>query len=161
MAKRKEQPGGGGASRIVNRRARHDYHVREVVECGIALVGSEVKSVRAGQVKLDEAHAVVRGGEAYLVGMHIAPYAAAAGTLGHDPDRDRKLLLHKRQIAQLEAHARQKGKTLVPLALYFKRGWAKCELGLVEGKKQYDKRETIRKRDHQREMDRAVRRYGR
>lgn len=144
--------------RITNRRARHDYHINEVVECGIELTGTEVKSLRAGQAKIDEAHARVQDGELYLVGATIAQYQQAAAGMQHDPTRDRKLLVHRRQIAQLESHVRQKGKTLIPLAMYFKRGWAKVELGVAVGKRQYDKRQAIRKREQQRDMDRELRR---
>jgi SsrA-binding protein len=144
--------------RVTNRKARHDFHILEVVECGIELLGTEVKSLRAGQGKIDDAHARVRGGEVFLVGATIAHYAEAAEAMQHDPARDRRLLLRRRQIAQLEAHVRQKGKTLVPLAIYFKRGWAKVELGIAVGKKHYDKREAIRRRDQQRDMQRELRR---
>jgi len=147
--------------KINNRKARHNFHVLEVVECGIELSGTEVKSLRAGNATIDEAHARVAGGEVRLVGANIAYYPQAAGALQHDPTRSRKLLLHRRQISQLEAHVRQKGNTLVPLAVYFKRGWAKCELGLVVGKKRYDKRETLRKRDQQRDIARELRRRQR
>ncbi len=97
----------------------------------------------------------------FLVGATISPYAQAAEGMQHEPTRDRKLLLHRRQIAQLESHVKQKGKTVVPLAIYFKRGYAKCELGIVVGKKQYDKREVLRKRDQQREIDREISRRKR
>ena len=109
-----------------------------------------------GNARLDEAYVRVRNGEAFLVGAHIAEYPQAKGTLQHDPTADRKLLLHRRQIAQLETHVRQKGKTVVPLAVYFKSGWAKCELGIATGKRQYDKRESIRKRDQQRDIQREM-----
>ena len=142
--------------RIGNRRARHDFFIAEVVECGMALKGTEVKSLRAGQAKIDEAYARVTDGEVFLVGANIATYPQAAGPLQHETTRDRKLLLHRRQIAQLEAHVRQKGKTLVPLAIYFKNGRAKCELGIAEGKRQYDKRDSLRKRDQQREIAREM-----
>ncbi len=144
--------------RITNRKARHNFHIREVVECGLELCGTEVKSLRAGQATIDEAYARIRDGEAFLVGATIAQYPQAAEGMQHEPTRDRKLLLHRRQLSQLEAHVRQKGKTLVPLAVYFKRGWAKCELGIAEGKRQYDKREAIRKREQQRDMQRELRR---
>jgi len=148
-------------ARVANRKARHEYHIIEVVECGLALTGTEVKSLREGRAKIDEGYARVRDGEAFLVGVNISPYPNAAPAMQHDPLRERKLLLRRRQIAQLETHGRQKGKTLVPLALYFKGGWAKCELGVAVGKRSYDKREAIRKRDQQREMQREMRRRGR
>jgi SsrA-binding protein len=160
VAKKKEQSG-ERQPRIGNRKARHDYHIVEVVECGLVLAGTEVKSLRAGQAKIDDAYARVRGGEAFLIGAHISPYPQAAEGMQHDPTRDRKLLLHKRQIAQLESHVRQKkGRTIVPLAIYFNRGRAKCELGLAEGKRSFDKREAIREREQKREIDRAMRRRG-
>jgi len=157
MAKKKAQPKPKGV-RIRNKRARHDYHIEEVVECGIVLAGTEVKSLRAGQAKIDEAHARVRDREVWLVGANIAPYAQAGEALNHEPTRDRKLLLHKRQIAQLQAHVRQKGKTIIPLELYFHRGWAKVQLGVAVGKRQYDKRDVIRRRQQKRDMDRELRR---
>jgi len=144
--------------RITNRKARHDYRISEVVECGIELRGTEVKSLRAGQAKIDEAYGRLREGEIFLVGANISPYPQAAEGMQHEPTRDRKLLLRRRQIAYLESHVKQKGKTIVPLAIYFKRGWAKCEIGLAEGKRSFDKREDIRKRDQQRDIDRELRR---
>ena len=147
--------------RIVNRKARHDFHIEEVVECGMSLRGTEVKSLRAGQAKIDDAYAMVRNGEVFLVGSNIAAYPQAAAGMNHDPARDRKLLLHKRQIHQIESHVMQKGKTVVPLAVYFKRGRAKCELGIAVGKQRYDKRDAIMKRDQQREVARELRRRGR
>ena len=145
MAKTKEESG-PRSPRILNRKARHDFHILEVVECGMDLVGTEVKSLRAGQAKIDEAHARIQNGEVFLIGANIAQYPQAAAGMQHEATRDRKLLLHGRQIDQLISHVKQKGKTLVPLAVYFKRGWAKCELGIVEGKRFYDKREAIKKK---------------
>ena len=144
------------STRIVNRKARHEFHILEIVECGLELLGTEVKSLRAGQAKIDDAYARVRNGEVFLVGANIAAYAQAAAGMQHDPARDRKLLLRRRQIGQLESHARQKGKTLIPLAVYFKRGWAKCEIGIAEGKRQYDKREAIKKRQQERDIARQL-----
>lgn len=120
------------------------------------LSGTEVKSLRAGSARIDEAHARLRNGEVYLVGANIAQYPQAAAAAQHDPDRPRKLLVHRRQILALAAHVNQKGHTLVPLAIYFKRGWAKCELGLAVGKRRYDKRQAIRKRDQQRDVAREL-----
>ncbi len=160
MAKKKTQSK-PKQPRIANRKARFNYHIVEVVECGIELFGTEVKSLRAGQATIDEAYARVRNGEVFLVGATISPYPQAAEGMQHDPTRDRKLLLHARQIAQLEFHVKQKGKTIVPLAVYFKRGWAKCELGVAEGKRNYDKREAIRKRDQQRDIAREMNRQRR
>ncbi len=158
MAK-KQQQSGNQSPRVSNRKARHDYNILEVVEAGIELQGTEVKSIRAGQGRLDEAYARLIGNEVYLVGANIALYANATAANQHDPTRDRKLLLHRRQIELIAAHVRQKGKTVVPLAIYFKRGWAKCELGIAVGKRQYDKRDAIRKRDQQRDVAREMRRH--
>ena len=152
---------GPKSPRIINRKARHDYHIIEVVECGIELTGTEVKSLRAGQAKIDEAYARIDDGQVYLVGANIALYPQAAGAMQHEPARDRKLLLHRNQIRQLQVHVRQKGKTLIPLAMYFKRGWAKCEIGIAVGKKQYDKRQDLKKRDQQREIGRELHRRNR
>ncbi len=160
LAKKKQQNASQKA-RISNRKARHKFHILEKIECGLALRGTEVKSLRGGQATVDEGHARVRNGEVFLVGVNIATYPSAAGTLQHDPLRERKLLLRRRQIAQLETHVKQKGRTLVPLAIYFKGGWAKCELGVAVGKRQYDKRESIKKRDQKREMAREMRRRRR
>ena len=149
------------APRITNRKAKHDYHVLEVLECGLDLTGTEVKSLRAGAAKIDEAYAHIRNGEVFLVGANIAGYPQASPNMQYAPTRDRKLLLHRRQVRQLEVHVRQKGKTLIPLVIYFKRGWAKCEIGLAIGKRQYDKREAIKKREQQRDIDRAMSRRRR
>ena len=157
MAKKKDKPT-TKQPRISNRKARHDYHIVEVLECGIELTGTEVKSLRSGQAKIDEAYARTKGGELYLVGATISHYPQAAEGMQHDQTRDRKLLARRRQIAQLESHVKQKGKTIVPLAIYFKRGWAKVELGVAVGKRQYDKRDSLRKRDQQRDIDREMRR---
>jgi SsrA-binding protein len=156
MGKKKKATGRPKGVRIQNRKARHDYHILEVVEAGVELLGTEVKSLRGGQAKIDDAYARIRDGQAYLVGANIAMYPNAADGMQHDPMRDRRLLLHRRQIHQIESHVKQKGKTVVPLAIYFSRGWAKCELGIVEGKRQYDKRQAIRKRDQQREIAREL-----
>ena len=157
MAKKKtEQPRRTHTVRIKNRRAWHDFHIEAKVECGIELLGTEVKSLRAGQVKIDEAHARVDDGEVFLVGANFAVYAQAAAAMQHAPTRNRKLLLHRRQIRQLEDHVKQKGHTVVPLEIYFTRGWAKCMLGLGVGKQQFDKRDAIKKRDQEREISRAM-----
>lgn len=139
--------------RIVNRKARFDYEVLERLEAGIALCGSEVKSIRQGQVSLNEAFARIVDDEVLLYDCHISPYQQA----GHDPVRPRKLLLHRREIKRLAGRVRQKGQTLVPLSIYFnQRGLVKLELALARGKARYDKREQIRRRDQQREMARLV-----
>lgn len=139
-----------------NRKARHDYFVEETFEAGIALQGTEVKSLRAGHVNLRDGYAQVVNGELFLENVHISPYAQA-NRFNHDPLRRRKLLMHKREILRLHAALREKGYTLVPLRLYFKRGRAKVELGLARGKKLYDKRADIAARDAQRTIARAMR----
>ncbi|HEX8995171.1 MAG TPA: SsrA-binding protein SmpB [Ktedonobacterales bacterium] len=139
----------------VNRQAYHDYFVDETIEAGLALTGTEVKSIRAGHVNLRGAYARVKNGEVWIEGMHIAPYEQ--GTyMNHDPMRPRKLLLHRRQIERLVVKTQAKGLTLIPLRLYFSHNRAKIELGLARGKKLYDKRESIRERDVNREVARAL-----
>ena len=160
-AKKQDSPSKPHSPRIANKKARHDYHIEEVVECGLALVGTEVKSFRMGNARIDDAFARIRDGEVFLVGMNIAQYSHATAAMQHEPMRDRKLLLHRRQVRLLEAHIRQKGKTVIPLAIYFKGGWAKCELGVAVGKRSFDKRESIKKRDQQREIAREMTRRRR
>ena len=138
-----------------NRKAYHDYHVQESLEAGIALKGSEIKSIRAGRVNLSDAYARTENGELWLLNSHIASYDAASYNT-HEPTRPRKLLLHRKEIDILAGKVRQRGLTLVPLKLYIKHGVAKIELGVVKGKRIYDKRETIIRRDAEREMDRAL-----
>ena len=140
-----------------NRKARHNYEVLDTLECGIALVGSEVKSLRAGQVSLEEAYGRVERGEVWLVGCDIPEYQFA-NQLNHEPRRRRKLLLHRREIEKFASSAYEKNLTLVPLKMYFKRGRAKVLLGIGRGKKQYDKRESLKKKAMQRDIDRAMRR---
>lgn len=139
---------------IVNRRARHDYAIEETYECGIVLVGGEVKSIRDGKVVLRDAYARVEGGEVWLYAMHVSPYAFSRPDL--DPDRRRKLLLHHKEIADLARATEQQGVALVPLRLYFKDRRVKVELGVGRGKKTYDKRQSIAARDAQREAERAL-----
>jgi len=143
-----------------NRRATHDYFVEDRFEAGIVLVGSEIKSIRAGQVQLREAYVRADGREVLLLNAHIAAYDPAAGQ-NHPPLRPRKLLLHKKEIAKLLEHVRQKGYTIIPLKMYLSKGRAKVEIALAKGKKQYDKRQVIAKRESQREMDRALSRKNR
>ena len=139
----------------VNRQAYHDYFVDETFEAGIALTGTEVKSIREGKVNLRGAYARIKDGEVWLEGVHIAIYEQ--GTyMNHDPMRPRKLLLHRREINRLVGRIQAKGLTLVPLKLYFKENRAKVELGLCRGKKLYDKRETIKERESQRELARVT-----
>ena len=140
-----------------NRKARHDYTVLETFECGIALKGSEVKSLRAGQVQLRDSYARVDDGEMWLHGVHMAPYSHASGFGAVDPDRARKLLLHRKEIDQLAGRTQQESLTLVPLSIYFKDGRAKVELALARGRRTYDKRHAIAERDARREADRAIR----
>lgn len=147
----------GEKTLAVNRQARHDYFIVETLEAGLALTGTEIKSVRAGRLNLRDAYARVDDGELWLIGMHISPYEHAGGHFQHDPTRPRKLLLHKRQIAYLASQLGQKGLTLVPLRLYLKRGRAKLELGLAKGKKLYDKRDSLAERDARREIERTLR----
>lgn len=144
--------------RVSNRRARFDYEILEKVECGLALLGTEVKSLRDGNASLEGAFARIRGSEVYLCGANIVEYKQAVGALQHEPLRDRKLLLHRRQISKLQTHVLQKGHTLVPLALYFKAGWAKCELGIAVGKRTYDKRRSIQDRQQKRDIAREMKR---
>ena len=140
-----------------NRKARHDFEIIDTFECGIVLRGSEVKSLRDAQVQLKDAYADIRDGEVWLERAHIAPYGFAAGG-GHDPERPRKLLLHRREIDRLIGKVNEVGLTLVPLQIYFKEGKAKVELALAKGRRSYDKRQKIRERMERREMERAKRR---
>ncbi len=137
-----------------NRRARHDYDILERYEAGIVLVGSEVKSLRAGTANLKDAYADVRNGELWLENAHIAPYGFAREG-GHAPERSRKLLMHRREIDRIAGTLAEKGLTLIPLSIYFTEGRAKVELGLARGRARYDKRRAIREREEQREMARA------
>jgi len=140
---------------IVNRKAYHDYLIEERVEAGIVLKGSEIKSIRAGKMSLQDAYAKPENGELWLFNSHIASYDAASYNT-HQPTRPRKLLLHKKEADRLTGRVKQRGLTLVPLKLYIKHGIAKIELGVGKGKKLYDKRETIMRRDIDREIDRAL-----
>ena len=146
------------ADRVVttNRRAFHDYFVVEMLETGIALLGTEIKSIRDGKATISEAYARIENGELWLIGAHISPYRHGSHS-NHDPDRPRKLLAHKRQIAELRRMVEQKGMTLVPLRLILKQGRAKVEIGVVRGKKLYDKRQTEAERESRRDVERALR----
>jgi SsrA-binding protein len=146
----------GGTKPIAeNRRARHEYHLLERFEAGLVLTGTEVKSLRQGQVTLQRAFADVRGGEVWLVGAHIPEYAQG-NLANHDPDRDRKLLLHRREISSLIGKVQERGLTLVPTRLYWKNGRAKVELALARGKESRDKRRDIADRDARRQIERAL-----
>jgi SsrA-binding protein len=139
-----------------NRKARHDYDIDERFEAGIVLTGSEIKSVRAGRVQLRGSYARVYNDEIYLYEAHISPYEQSGTYFNHEPTRPRKLLLHRREISRIDGLIRQKGMTLVPLKIYFKGRRAKVELGVARGKKSYDKREDIAKRESQRDIERAM-----
>jgi len=138
-----------------NRKARHDYSILDVFEAGISLTGTEVKSLRAGRASLVDAFAQEKDGEIFLYGMHVAEYAQGTWT-NHEPRRTRKLLLTRHEIARLIGKLKESGLTLVPLSLYFSDGWAKVELGLARGKKSYDKRQDLAKRDADREIARVA-----
>jgi SsrA-binding protein len=140
-----------------NRRARHDFELMERVEAGLVLTGTEVKSLRNGKASLEDAYAEVDRGEVWLLGCDIPEYVQA-NRMNHVPKRPRKLLLHRREIGKLETRTNEKGMTLVPLSLYFKKGVAKVELCLARGRKTFDKREAIKKQDAKRDIDRAMRR---
>jgi SsrA-binding protein len=150
----------GDKTVATNRRARHDYFIEETVEAGLVLTGSEIKSIRAGKVSLQESYVVIDRGEAWLDGAHVADYEFAT-YIRHDPLRRRKLLLHRKEIFELARGVQVKGYTLVPLRLYIKHGRAKLEIALAKGKKLYDKRQAIRERETTREMERAVGRRDR
>ena len=138
-----------------NRKAGHDYHIHEVFETGMVLTGTEVKSLRAGKANLKDSFAQIRNGEIMLHNMHISPYEEG-NIFNHEPLRTRKLLMHKAEIIKLFSQTREKGFTLVPLKIYFKKGKAKLELGLASGKKNYDKRQDLAERSAKREVDRAL-----
>ncbi|HCX95523.1 MAG: SsrA-binding protein SmpB [Rectinema subterraneum] len=139
-----------------NRRARFDYEIEENIECGIALQGSEVKSIKEGRVSFGDSFAEIKGEEVWLNNLHIAEYAQAS-MFSHDPDRPKKLLLHRQEIKRIDRRVREKGYTLVPLSIYLKHGLVKLELGLCRGKKEFDKRADIKARDIDREIRRDFR----
>src|SRR5581483_2238317 len=138
-----------------NRRAAHEYEIHDTIECGVVLLGTEVKSLRDGHASLEDAYAKVEDGELWLLGCEIPEYAMG-NVMNHKPKRPRKLLLHRREIARFAGKASQKGFTLVPLRLYFKNGLAKIELAVAKGKQTHDKRETLKKKDAEREIKRAM-----
>lgn len=142
---------------VSNRKARHDYFILETLEAGIALTGTEVKSLRKGNANLQDSFAIIRNGEVWLEGMHISPYEQGS-IYNHDPKRKRKLLLQKREIRKLLSKTSEKGLTLVPLSVYFKGPYAKVELAVARGKKSYDKREALAERDIKRDLERIKRR---
>ncbi len=142
-----------------NRKARHDYEILETYEAGVVLTGTEIKSVREGRVNLRDGFVLLKDGEAWLMNVHISPYSH--GSLhNHEPRRPRKLLLHKGEINRLAGRVQEKGWTIIPLRMYLKGGWAKVEIGLARGKRQYDKRRDIAKREFEREKARYLKRKG-
>ncbi len=142
-----------------NRQARFLYEILDTYEAGIELKGTEVKSIREGQVNLRDGYVLIRNGEAWLINAHISPYGTASEYFNHDPRRTRKLLMHKQEIRKLIGKVEQQGLTLVPLKMYLKRGWVKIEVALGKGKKLHDKREDERRREDKRDMERAMKRY--
>lgn len=143
---------------IVNRKAKHDYYIDSTIEAGIVLKGTEVKSIRNGSANLKDSYAIIRNGEVFLLNMHVSHYKEG-NIFNHEETRTRKLLLHKKEIYKLNDKVRLEGFTLVPLKLYFKENYAKVLLGVAKGKKDYDKRETIKKRDTEREIRKAMKQY--
>ncbi len=138
-----------------NRKAYHDYHIEETSEAGIALLGTEVKSLREGKANLKDSYVIIKGGEAFLFNCYISPYSHG-NIMNHDPLRTRKLLMHRKEIERLGGKIATKGFTLIPLKIYFKDSFAKIEIGLARGKKLFEKRETIKERDARREIERAM-----
>jgi SsrA-binding protein len=150
----------GNKTVVSNRRARRDYFVEDTYEAGLVLTGSEIKSIRAGRANLQDSYVTIRDGEAWLINSHVSPYKQASA-LNHEPKRDRKLLLHRRQIDKLAGQVQAKGYTIVPLRLYLKDNRAKVEIALARGKKLYDKRADLAKRQAERDIERALRRPDR
>lgn len=142
-----------------NRKARFLYEILETYEAGIQLTGTEVKSIREGKVNVQDGYALIRNGEAWLINVHISPYTTSSQYFNHDPRRTRKLLLHRQEIRKLIGKVEQQGLTLVPLKLYLKRGLVKVSLGLAKGKKLHDKREDLKRRQDQRDIQRAMKNY--
>lgn len=142
-----------------NRQARYLYQILETYEAGIQLAGTEVKSIRAGKVNLQDGYALLRNGEAWLINAHISPYTSSGQYFNHEPRRTRKLLLHRQELRKLIGKVEQQGLTLIPLKMYLKRGWVKITIGLCKGKKIYDKREDLKRRQDQRDIQRAMKNY--
>jgi SsrA-binding protein len=142
-----------------NRQARFLYEILDTYEAGIQLTGTEVKSIRAGKVNLQDGYALIRDGEAWLINVHISPYTSSGQYFNHEPRRTRKLLLHDQEIRKLIGRVEQQGLTLVPLKMYLKRGWVKVSIAVGRGKKLHDKREDIKRRQDQRDMQRAMKNY--
>ena len=142
-----------------NRQARHLYEILETYQVGIELKGTEVKSIREGKANLRDGYALVRNGELWLINVHISPWGTASAYFNHDARRTRKLLMHKQEIRKLIGKVEEKGLTLVPLKMYLKNGWVKLDIGLGKGKKLFDKREDMKKRDDKRDMERAMKQF--
>lgn len=142
---------------LKNRKARHEYYIEETLEAGLALKGSEVKSIREGRINLQEAYCRIENGEMKLVNCHIAPYSHGSDSTNHNPTRERKLLLHRSEIRKWAKAVEQQGFTIVPLSVYFRNGYAKLEIGLAKGKKLYDKRADVAERETSRRLERAMR----
>lgn len=163
MAKSTQQPDKRDSQNrtvATNRKARHNYNLEDAFEAGLALTGTEIKSIRAGNVSLSDAYVQVKDGEAWLLNCHIAPYDPASRE-NHEPRRPRKLLLHKREIARLVSRVNERGFTIVPVRLYLKKGRAKVEIALARGKRQYDKRATLAEAQSKRDIERAVKQRSR
>jgi SsrA-binding protein len=158
MTKTKSEKNTGIKLVCQNRKAFHDYEIVETVEAGLVLVGTEVKSLRDGRANLKDSYARIKRSEAFLYGLHISPYTHAYYD-NHDPERVRKLLLHRQEIKRLLGKTQEKGFALIPLKIYFKEGKAKVEIALARGKKAYDKRESLKRKEETRELDRARKRY--
>ncbi|NOZ70460.1 MAG: SsrA-binding protein SmpB [Chloroflexi bacterium] len=156
MSKQNQTPGVKVIAR--NKKAYHDYHIIDTIEAGMVLTGTEIKSIRLGRVNLRDAYVLIRDGEAWLINAHIAPYPFG-NRENHEPRRERKLLLHRREIARLLAKVNERGYTIVPLRLYLRHNKAKIEIALVKGKRLYDKREAIARRDADRDLQRTLKHY--
>lgn len=160
MAKTQEKNDGGTGTITLNRRARHDYHIDERFEAGLALQGWEVKSIRAGRINIGDAYAVVRNGEIFLTGSQISPLISASSHVVADDKRNRKLLLHRAEIDKLLGAVERKGYTIVPTAMYWKKNRIKIEVGLARGKQEHDKRNVLKEKDWQRDKQRAMRAHN-
>lgn len=156
MAAKKNKDSSGNSTIAHNRQATHEYFIEERYEAGLALQGWEVKSLRAGRAQLKESYVVLKSGEAWLLGSHVSPLNSASTHVNPNPTRTRKLLLHRAELSKLIGHVERKGYTLIPLAMYWKKGRAKLEIGLAKGKKLHDKRATEKERDWQREKQRVM-----
>ncbi|GMA46771.1 SsrA-binding protein SmpB [Tetragenococcus muriaticus] len=149
---------GNGRQIAQNRKARHDYTILETIEAGVSLKGTEIKAIRNGRINLKDGFVRFRNGEAYLFNVHISPYDQG-NLFNHDPLRSRKLLMHKKQISKLHEQSQNKGMTVIPLKVYLKNGYAKVLVGLAKGKREYDKRETLKRKDQERQIQRALKDY--